>query len=274
MTTLGWIVAATLLGGVLSVLAASLFAAYARVTQIPVLISYAIGALLGAVFIEILPHAFEIASSPQSMAGTILAGILLFFILEKLVLWRHCHLEQCEAHDPAAPAVAAHDHATHSGREHAGHDHGRSGLMILICDTFHNFVDGILVAAAFLANTELGIVTALAIIAHEIPQEVGDFLILLHSGYTRRMALLLNMLSSVAMVIGGVLAYFALQTVQHWVPPLLGLAAASMLYVAVADLIPGLHRRPELAQTAQQVFLIGLGIATIWLVGELAHSHT
>jgi zinc and cadmium transporter len=116
-------------------------------------------------------------------------------------------------------------------------------------------------------------VTALAIIAHEIPQEVGDFLILLHSGYTRRVALALNMLSSVAMVVGGVLAYFALQTVEHWVPPLLGLAAASMLYVAVADLIPGLHRRAELGATAQQVFLIGLGIGTIWLVGEIAHSH-
>jgi zinc and cadmium transporter len=265
MTTLSWIIAATLLGGVLSVLAAFVFAAYAKPAQIPMLISYAVGALLGAVFIEVLPHAFEIASSAQSMAATILAGILLFFVLEKLVLWRHCHVEQCEAHDPHAPPVQSHGH---------GHDHGRSGLMILIGDTFHNFVDGILVAAAFLANTELGVVTALAIIAHEIPQEVGDFLILLHSGYTKRMALLLNMLSSVAMVVGGVLAYFTLQTVEQWIPPLLGLAAASMLYVAVADLIPGLHRRPELAATAQQVLLIGLGIGTIWLVAELAHSHT
>jgi zinc and cadmium transporter len=262
MTTLSWIIAATLLGGVLSVLAASVFAAYAKPAQIPMLISYAVGALLGAVFIEVLPHAFEIASSAQSMAAIILAGILLFFVLEKLVLWRHCHVEECEAHDPHAPATPDH-----------GHDHGRSGLMILIGDTFHNFVDGILVAAAFLANTELGVVTALAIIAHEIPQEVGDFLILLHSGYTKRMALLLNMLSSVAMVVGGVLAYFTLQTVEQWIPPLLGLAAASMLYVAVADLIPGLHRRPELAATAQQVFLIGLGIATIWLVGQVVHAH-
>jgi zinc and cadmium transporter len=143
--------------------------------------------------------------------------------------------------------------------------------MILIGDTFHNFVDGILVAAAFLANTELGLVTALAIIAHEIPQEVGDFLILLHSGYSKRAALLLNMLSGAAMVLGGVLAYFTLKTMQGLIPALLGLAAASMLYVAVADLIPGLHRRPELKATFQQVVLIGLGIATIWLVGELAH---
>ena len=261
MTTLTWIVAATVLGGVLSVVLAAALALKAKTSQIPVLISYAVGALLGAVFIELLPQAFELADSAQSMAATILAGILLFFVLEKLVLWRHCHVEQCEAHDP--PVVVTHNHA---------HDQGRSGLMIVIGDTFHNFVDGILVAAAFLANTELGIVTALAIIAHEIPQEVGDFLILLHSGYTKRAAFALNVMSSAAMVFGGVLAYYALQTMQEWVPPLLGLAAASMLYVSVADLIPGLHRRPELRATAQQVVLIGLGIGTIWLAGELAHS--
>lgn len=256
--TLAWILGATVAGGVVSVIAAAALALNARPSWIPVLISYAVGALLGAAFLELLPHAFGRASSLEAMAGTVLAGILLFFVLEKLVLWRHCHVEQCEAHDPP---VAAH------------HDHGRSGLMIMIGDTMHNFVDGILIAAAFLANHELGIVTALAIIAHEVPQEVGDFLILLHSGYTKRQALLLNMLSSAAMVAGGVLAYLGLQFVEGWIPPLLGLAAASMLYVSVADLIPGLHRRPELAATLQQVLLIALGILTIWLVGDLTHGH-
>jgi zinc and cadmium transporter len=260
MTTLGWIIGATALGGVLSMAVAAFFALNAKADWIPVLISYAVGALLGATFLEVLPHAFENASSVQSIAATVLGGILAFFVLEKLVLWRHCHLEQCEAHDPPL--------------EPQQHDHGRSGLMILIGDTFHNFVDGVLVAAAFLASTELGIVAALAIIAHEIPQEIGDFVILLHSGYTKRAAFLFNMLSSAAMLVGGVLAYFTLQTMQHWVPPLLGLAAASMLYVSVADLIPGLHRRPELRATGQQVILIGLGVGTIWLVGELAHSLT
>ena len=256
MTTLAWIGAATVAGGVLSVAAAGAVALNARATHIPVLISYAVGALLGAVFLELLPHAFRLAESPERMAGTILVGILIFFILEKLVLWRHCHVEQCEAHDPPLSQT----------------DHGRSGGMIMIGDTFHNFVEGILIAAAFLANHELGIVTAMAIIAHEIPQEIGDFLVLLHSGYTKRRALLLNMLSSAAMVLGGLIAYFALQSLQQWVAPLLGLAAASMLYVAVADLIPGLHRRPELGATAQQVALIALGVATIWLAGEIAHS--
>jgi zinc and cadmium transporter len=262
LTTLTLIILATLAGGVLSALAAGLFAIRARASQIPMLVSYAVGALLGAAFIEVLPHAIYQSESIEATAATVLAGILGFFVLEKLVLWRHCHVEECEAHDPQAPAVQNH-----------GHDHGRSGLMILIGDTFHNFVDGVLIAAAFMADTEIGIVTAVAIIAHEVPQEVGDFLILLHSGYSKRKALLLNMLASAAMVVGGVLAYFTLQFAQALVTPLLALAAASMIYVAVADLIPGLHRRPELAATLQQVALIGLGIATIWLVASWAHSH-
>jgi zinc and cadmium transporter len=259
MTTLAWILIATVAGGLLSVLAAGVLALTARSAWIPILISYAVGTLLGAVFLELLPQAFGLADSLEGMAATVLAGLLIFFVLEKLVLWRHCHVEQCEAHDPP---LAAH------------HDHGRSGMMIMIGDTFHNFVDGVLIAAAFLASHELGVVTAIAIIAHEVPQEVGDFLILLHSGYRKSQAFLVNTLSSAAMIAGGVAAYFALQIVEHWIPPLLGLAAASMLYVSVADLIPGLHKRPELQATLQQVVLIALGVATIWLVGEVAHSHT
>lgn len=257
MTTLGWIGAATIAGGLLSVAAAGALALNARSSYVPVLISYAVGALLGAAFLDLLPEAFRRSDSLEEMAAVILGGILLFFVLEKLVLWRHCHVEQCEAHDPPHVLPA---------------DRGRSGLMIMIGDTFHNFVDGVLIAAAFLADVELGIVTALAIIVHEIPQELGDFLILLHSGFGRRRALLLNVLSSGAMVVGGVAAYFALQPLSEWIGPLLGLAAASMLYVSVADLIPGLHRRPELGATLEQVALIGLGITTIWIVGEFAHA--
>src|SRR5450830_339006 len=245
----------TLAGGVLSVLAAAFFALSARPAWIPMLVSYAIGALLGAVFLEILPHAFHVASSIENMAATILIGILLFFVLEKLVLWRHCHGDECEAH-----ATHAHDHA--KGQEHDG---GRSGMMIMVGDTFHNFVDGILISAAFMVDIKVGLVTALAIIAHEIPQEVGDFLILLHSGYTKKQALLFNLLSTLATVVGSMIAYFALQSLQGVIPTILGLAAASMIYVAVADLIPGLHKRTELKATIQQVVLIGLGIGSIWL---------
>ena len=284
--TLTWIISASLLGGVLSVMCAGFVALNARTQWIPMLISYAIGAMLGAVFLEILPHAFHEASSVENMAATVLFGILLFFVLEKLVLWRHCHGEHCEAHamhtEDDCPSNDAEHHAEshttkfkvvtqkapsiakpHSHGHH--HDSGRSGMMIMVGDTFHNFVDGILIAAAFMIDIRLGAVTAMAIIAHEIPQEVGDFLILLHSGYSKKQALLFNLFSSLATVVGGVLAYFALQTVQHWIATILGLAAASMLYVAVADLIPGLHKRTELKATIAQVGLIGLGIGSIWL---------
>lgn len=264
MTVLTWILAASLLGGIVSIAAAGLVALNARASWVPMLISYAIGALLGAVFLEILPHAFELSGNMESMAATVLFGILLFFVLEKLVLWRHCHGDDCEAH------AVGHDHGHNHGH---GHDHGRSGMMIMIGDTFHNFVDGILIAAAFMTDFKLGAVTALAIIAHEIPQEVGDFLILLHSGYTKRKALLLNLLSSLATLVGGLLAYFALKDVQSWIPTILGLASASMIYVAVADLIPGLHKRPEIRATIQQVSLIALGIGSIWLVKLLIGEH-
>jgi zinc and cadmium transporter len=253
MSTLAWITAASLLGGVLSVACAAVFALTARAAWVPMLVSYAIGALLGAAFLELLPHAFEGAMSVRSVAATILAGIFAFFILEKLVLWRHFHAEDCDVHDQHADA----------------NDHGRSGMLILIGDSFHNFVDGILIAAAFMENTQLGIVTALAIIAHEIPQEVGDFLILLHSGYSRMRAFMLNLASSLAMFAGGLFAYFALQALQEWVQSILALAAASMIYVAVADLIPGLHKRPELRATLSQSVLIALGVSSIWLVGYL-----
>ena len=252
MSTFSWIIAVSLAGGVLSVVAAAAVSVTLGAHRVSMLISYAIGALLGASFLEILPHALE-HGEPHRMAATVLAGILIFFVLEKLVLWRHCHHDHCEAHEAQAPA----------------HDHGRSGLLILVGDTFHNFVDGILIAAAFLENTELGIVTALAIIAHEIPQEVGDYLILLHSGYSKAKALAFNLLSSLATLVGAMLAYFALSELTSWIPSLLGLAAASMIYVAVADLIPGLHKRPELRATAQQAVLIAAGVGTIALVRAL-----
>jgi len=240
----------SLAGGALSVAAAAVFAFSARSAWVPMLISYAIGALLGAAFLEVLPQAVQASGSASTTAATILAGILGFFVLEKLVLWRHCHDEGCEAHD---------GHGAHDSHG----DHGRSALMILIGDTFHNFVDGVLIAAAFVQSVPLGAVTAIAIIAHEIPQEVGDFLILLHSGYSRARAFAFNLLSSLATMVGALLAYFALSEMQAAVPVFLSLAAASMIYVAVADLIPGLHKRPELAATVQQVLLIVLGILSI-----------
>jgi len=252
MPILAWIVTVTLFGGLLSVLAAGAFALRAHPTQVPMLISYAIGTLLGAAFLEILPHAVELSGNARNVMATVLIGLLLFFVLEKLMLWRHRHEEDVEAH------------------EH-GHDGHRVALMVIVGDTFHNCVDGVIIAGAFLVNVELGIITAVAIITHEVPQEVGDFLVLLHSGYSKRRAFAFNMLASAAMVAGGVAAYYALQTVHQWIPLLLGIAAASMIYVSVADLIPGLHSRRGLGATVQQTSLIVAGILTIWAVAGVAH---
>ena len=303
-----WIILFSFIGGSLSVAGAALVALNARVSGVPMLISYAIGAMLGAVFLEILPEAIhaaiEAGSGIQQMTATVLFGILLFFALEKLVIWRHCHGNHCEVHaihteeecpdikpvikidaEPtpilntkykAASTVTSRGalgssnsiiKTSHNHTHDHGHDGGRSGMMVMIGDTFHNFVDGILIASAFMVDVKVGIVTSIAIIAHEIPQEVGDFLILLHSGYSKKQAFVFNLVSSFATVVGGTIAYFALQHVQGWVPTILGLAASSMLYVAVADLIPSLHKRTELRATISQLSLILCGVASIWLTG-------
>jgi len=253
--TLGWILGASVAGGALSVALAA-FALYLRASWIPMLVSFAIGTLLGAAFLEVIPHAFD-QGDPHEAALAILGGIFGFFVLEKLMLWRHCHTEDCEAHDPHAHGAATNTVA---------HDHGRSGALIIVGDTIHNFVDGVLIAAAFLQGIEVGIVAAVAIIAHEIPQEVGDFLILLHSGYSRARALAMNLLSSLATIVGGVLGYYSLQAFEGLEAMLLGIVAASMIYVAVADLIPGLHRRPQIRDGLAQTVLIALGIGCIALV--------
>ncbi len=288
LSILTWVTLFSLLGGVLSVAGAALVSLNVSRAGLPVLISYAIGAMLGAVFLEILPEAIEHASSVQAVTATVLIGILLFFALEKLVIWRHCHGDHCEVH---APHDAEHcpEHEQHNSSKFKAvlksqpnivakpkthkhsHDEGRSATMILIGDTFHNFVDGVLIASAFMVDIKVGIVTALAIIAHEIPQEVGDFLILLHSGYSKQKALWFNLGSSLATLLGAVLAYYFLQQATSAIPYILALAAASLLYVAVADLIPSLHKRTDLNATISQLCLIGLGVTTVWLVGVWLH---
>ncbi|HUL94950.1 MAG TPA: ZIP family metal transporter [Usitatibacter sp.] len=256
MSTLAWIVASCLAGTVLS-LALAAFVAFRLGTRwISTLVSYAVGAMLGAVFIDLLPHLFEIAKSPARAAGFILVGILVFFMLEKLLLWRHHHGdEEDSGHDERTGAHHAH-----------GHDQGRTAWMVIFGDSFHNFTDGVIIAGAFLADLKVGVVTSLAIIAHEIPQEMGDFVVILHSGFGKAKALFWNAVSGLAAVAGGVAAYFALSAVSGWIPEILAFAAASMIYVAVADLIPGLHRRTGARDSLIQVIFIALGIGSIWLI--------
>lgn len=257
MPLLASILAACLGGALLSLALAAVVAFRVKARWIPLLVSYAVGALLGAVFLDILPHLFEATKNPTRIAACILFGILAFFVLEKLLLWRHHHHHEGE--------VGEHDESLH--------DHGRSGYMIVVGDAFHNFTDGVIIASAFVADPRLGVVTALAIIAHEIPQEIGDFIVLLHSGFSRAQALWLNAASGLATVIGALIAYFALASIRQWIPEILAISAASMIYVAVADLIPGLHKRTALRETLLQVAFITLGIASIWLIHAAMHPE-
>jgi zinc and cadmium transporter len=265
--TLAYILLACLGGAALSLGIAALAAFRVQARWIPTVVSYAVGALLGAVFLDLLPHLFEQSKDPERIAAFLLAGLLAFFVLEKVLLWRHHHHSDDEP--GAHPGSHAHYHA-----HDPAHDGGRSGWMIVVGDAFHNFTDGVIIAGAFLADVRLGVVTAVAIIAHEIPQEIGDFLVLLHSGFARRQALLMNAVSGLATVAGALVAYFAISAVRDWIPEILAIAAASMIYVAVADLIPGLQRRTAPAETLAQVAFILLGIASIWAIrAGLAPGH-
>ena len=256
MSVLATILAAAAAGGILATAAAALTLALSS-SWISRLVSFAVGALLGAVFIEILPHALEHGSASMVMA-TVLAGLLAFFLLEKLVLWRHSH-GHAEHRDDSEETE--HDHALHT---HG--DGGRSGLMILVGNSVHSFCDGVVIAAAFLADTALGIATTVAIVAHAVPQQVGDFAVLIHSGFSRRRAFAWNLAAGTATLAGAVAGYVALADMQQALPIVLAVAAASLLYVAVADLIPSLHRRPEPMETARQVIAIGLGVGIIWFM--------
>lgn len=259
MSLLGWIILFSLFGGVVSVLAAALFLLFpGRIRQaaLPHFVSFAIGALLGAAFLALIPHALSGVHGIEfhTLGLTVLLGILGFFLMEKMVLWRHCHEDVCEAH---APTEHQHEQA--------------AGTLVLIGDAIHNLVDGVLIAAAFMIDFHLGVVTALAVAAHEIPQEVGDFAILLNSGFTRARAFLFNVLASVTTVVGALIAYFSLQQTQAAVPYVIAIAAASFIYIAVADLIPGLHKRVELHETVRQIVLIALGVTVIYFAHTTLH---
>lgn len=272
MNLLLLIILFTAIGGVLSVLAAALFLLLPeqkRQAVLPHGISFAIGALLAVAFWGLIPHAFsEIKPEQfQNLSGTILAGILGFFVLEKLLIWRHCHHGSCEAHGDES----THHHGDHSHGHHAPKNQS-AGALIIIGDSIHNFVDGILIAAAFLTDVQLGIVTSLAVATHEIPQEVGDFAILLESGYSPKKALFYNILASLTTVLGGVLAYFSLEDLNTSLPYFLALAASSFIYIAVADLIPSLHKKTDIKASLEQIALIAAGVLLICVLHNLADN--
>jgi zinc and cadmium transporter len=250
---------------------------------LPHFVSFATGALLGAALLALLPEAIERAGpgSAHGIGAGLIAGLAVFFIIEKLVLWWHAHAHEdgtaqaCPQHaDDVAEDHPAHGHRA-AGQPHDAHDHLRdraSGVLVLVGDSLHNALDGVLIAAAFLSSISLGFLTTFAVAAHEIPHRVGDFAILVQAGLSRPRALLLNLATGIASVLGAAAAYFGLRQSMSSLPFALAVAAAGFLYIAVANLIPGLHRRADPRTSAIQVLLIGAGIAVIALAERLARE--
>jgi zinc and cadmium transporter len=254
-----YIIIATFAGGLLSVVVAASLTVTVLSKVVHHLVSLSAGVLLGTALLNVLPEAFETQASPQSLFATLLAGLLFFFLLEKAELYRHQHHHEGDEH-----------------HHHHGFDRqqaGRGGWSVLLGDSIHNFCDGIIIAAAFLTDVRLGTVTALAIIAHEIPQEVGDYIVLLNAGLSRRRALLYNAVSGLAAVVGGVVGYFIIGPWEALFPYLLVVASSSFVYVAVADLIPQLQHRLSIKDTVAQLAWLAGGLLIVVLATSSLHHH-
>jgi zinc and cadmium transporter len=225
------------------------------------LVSLSAGLLLGTSLLHVLPEAFEAkVAQPHALFAVLLAGLIFFWLLEKAELYRHVHHHEGDGHD----------HHHHFDAQQAG----RGGLSVLVGDAIHNFCDGVIIAAAFLTDPKLGLATALAIVVHEVPQEAGDFIVLINAGFTRARALLFNALSGLAAVAGGVLGYFLVGPWESLLPYLLVLASSSFIYIAVADLLPQLQQRLSWRDTAAQVLWLAAGLGLALLVsGLLAPGH-
>ena len=258
-STLLYIVLATLAGGVLSVAIAATLTVALLGRVVKGLVSLSAGVLLGTALLQVLPEAFAGPTPPQDLFLTLLGGLLFFWLLEKAELYRHVHHHEGDGH--------GHHHQFDAQQA------GRGGYSVLVGDSIHNFCDGVIIAAAFLADTGLGVVTALAIVAHEIPQEAGDFIVLLNAGFSRRKALLFNMLSGAAAVAGGLLGYFVVEPWERLFPYLLVIAASSFIYIAVADLLPQLQQRLSLRETVAQIAWLAAGLGLVVLATRLLHSH-
>jgi len=255
--TLAWIVLATAIGGVLSVVVAAALTLGVLTKIVHHLVSLSAGVLLATALLDILPEAFSAKAPPQALFATLLGGLLFFFLLEKAELYRHTHHHEGDEHD--------HHHGF--DRQQAG----RGGWSVILGDSIHNFCDGIIIAAAFLADTRLGVVTSLAIIAHEIPQEVGDYIVLLNAGFSRAKALFYNAVSGLSAVVGGIVGYFIVGPWEALFPYLLVIAASSFIYVAVADLIPQLQHRLTLKETVAQLGWLGAGLLIVVLAVSQLH---
>ena len=255
MTALQLIVLVTAGAGLSSVLIAASLSLGVLAKLVDRMVSISVGILLATALLHSLPEAFEMPGvDAHVLFGVLLAGLLGFFLLEKVALLRHSHHHEGDGHD-----------------HHHGHDAeeaGQSGWMILIGDGLHNFVDGVLIAAAFMVDFEVGMFTAIAIVAHEIPQEIGDFIVLINAGFSRMRALLYNLISGALSVLGGVLGYYFLEKANTAMPYLLVIASSGFIYIAVSDLIPQMHRRSHWRESLRQIALIGCGVGLVLLLSR------
>jgi zinc and cadmium transporter len=252
-----YIILATLAGGVLSVVIAAALTVGMLGRVVKSMVSLSAGVLLGTALLQVLPEAFESKATPQALFAMLLVGLIFFWLLEKTELYRHAHHHQGDGHD--------HHHAFDAQQA------GRGGLSVLVGDGIHNFCDGVIIAAAFLVDPTLGLVTSVAVVVHEIPQEAGDYIVLLNAGFSRGKALFYNLLSGLAAVAGGVLGYFLVGPWEGLLPYLLVAAASSFIYVAVADLLPQLQQRLSWRETLAQVVWLGAGLGLALLSRGLLH---
>ena len=252
--TLFWIVGTCLAGGFLSLLFAFLFFKKANNNIVTNMVSLSVGTMLGAVFLEILPHALEQTADSHDTMIIVLIGLLVFFTLEKLLIWRHCHGDHCETHSDDIQL-----------KQNSG------GSLLLVGDLSHNFIDGILIASAFIYEFELGLVTALAIYAHQIPQEMGNISIFVNKGLKKNKAILLNVIANITMTIGAVITYILIDSAGEILPVLLAFTASNLIYVAISDLIPGLHKRTEIKESSMQIAMILIGVMIVYFFHTFLH---
>ena len=279
--TLIAIILGTLTAGIGSVwLAAALsFGLLAKYTQH--MLSLAAGALLATAFMHLLPEAFESQASAHDLFAALLAGLVFFFLLDKAELWHHGH-EHSGGHSHGTGHSTGHDTGHETGHEHSheSHDHPRhaqatksGGWAVLAGDSVHCFGDGILIASAFMADTRLGIVASLAVLAHEVPHHMGDLVVLRQSSGNQRAAIVKVSMAGAVTALGGVLGYALVEQLYDYLPFFLVLASSSFVYVALADLIPQLQKRAALSETAAQIAWLLVGIALVTLISGLAHAH-
>ncbi|MFJ1302334.1 ZIP family metal transporter [Pseudomonadota bacterium AL_CKDN230030165-1A_HGKHYDSX7] len=253
-----WIVLATIAGGLIAISVASWLAYRVFARYLHHMVSLSVGVLLSVALLHLLPEAFESAPADvHTLFGLMLASLIGFFVLEKIALLRHSHHHEGDGH--------------HHHKGHDRHEAGRGGVLILIGSSLHNLCDGVLVAAAFLTDPLLGLLTAASIIVHEVPHKLGDFVVLINAGLQRKRAFGLILFTSLCTAIGGGVGYFVLQEAQNLVPYVLVIAASSFLYISVADLMPQMHERVTLADAVPQLLLVGIGVVIIYGVTSFMH---